>query len=140
MTIQVHELRYIYSHYNFLKTILTVLIISSMSAYSQHDITKYKLVNIQDPILPLITNRSIDTLAYDWKVLQNEIDHRNSLKVFIADIEDDSIYCNQVTNLSLSYLLSQPGNDWVLLIHGDSKAPLMQQCGDWKYRICTGSK
>ena len=96
----------------------------SLNAISQHDLNKYKLVNINDPILPLITNRKIDTLQHDWRVLQNEIDHRNSLKVFIADARGDSLYCYRGTTLSLSYLFSQPGNDWVLLIHGDSKAPV----------------
>jgi len=103
---------------------LFLFTVVSLNAISQHDLSKYKLININDPILPLITNRKVDTLQHDWRILQNEIDHRNSLKVFIADARGDSIYCNQGTTLSLSYLFSQPGNDWVLLIHGDSKAPV----------------
>lgn len=103
---------------------LLLFMLISLVTVSQHDISKYKLVNIYDPVLPLITNRAIDSLAYDWRALQNEIDHKHSLKVFIADARDDSIYCDRVTPLSLSYLFSQPGNDWLLLIHGDSKAPV----------------
>ncbi len=91
---------------------------------AQHDISKYKLSGISDPIMPFITNRLIDTIQEDWMILQNEIDHRNSLKVFIVEARDDSIYCTRGTNLSLSTLFLQPGFDWLLLIHGDSKAPV----------------
>lgn len=107
------------------RTIYLFLLMSvSFIAISQHDIRKYNLENIHDPVLPIITNRTIDTLQNDWRVLQNEIDYRNSLKVFIAEVRHDSLYCYRSSNLALSYLFSQPGNDWVLLIHGDSKAPV----------------
>ena len=65
---------------------LFLFMFSSIILLSQHDLGKYKLVNIYDPVIPLITNRKIDTLQHDWKVLRNEIDHSKSLKVFIADI------------------------------------------------------
>ncbi len=91
---------------------------------AQHDISKYKLSGISDPIMPLITNRLIDTIQEDWMILRNEIDHRYSLKVFIVEARDDSLYCYRGTNLSLPTLFRQPGFDWLLLIHGDSKAPV----------------
>jgi hypothetical protein len=109
-----------------IRRLITILILTvlSFTVFSQHDISKYKLENITDPVLPLITNRIIDTLANNWMVLKNEIDHRNSLKVFMVEAGNDSVYCEKSGYRSLSDLFSQPGNDWVLLIHGDSKAPV----------------
>jgi hypothetical protein len=106
-----------------LKAVLFLTLLS-VTLFAQQDISKYKLVNITDPVLPLITNRVIDTLADDWMVLRNEIDHRNSMKVFIVEARGDSVFCNKSGNYSLVDLFSRPGNDWVLMIHGDSKAPV----------------
>ena len=109
----------------YIRTSIVVLtIVWTYSLYAQHDISKFKLENISDPVLPLITNRVIDTIQHDWMVLKNEIDHRNSLKVFIVEAGDDSVYCKKSGNYSLVDMFIQPGNDWVLLIHGDSKAPV----------------
>ena len=91
---------------------------------AQHDISKYKLVNITDPLLPLITNRLVDTIQDDWMVLKNEIDHRNPLKVFTVEARNDSMFCNKTGDITLTDFFRQAGHDWVLLIHGDSKAPV----------------
>jgi hypothetical protein len=93
-------------------------------AVSQHSIESYNLSPIHDPILPLITNRVVDTIQNNWMVLKNEIDLRNSLKVFMVEADIDSIYCNKNADFSLSDLFAQPGNDWLLFVHGDSKTPI----------------
>lgn len=104
--------------------LLMIAFLLAGSAISQHDISKYSLSGITDPVLPLVTNRIVDTLQQDWMVLLNEIDHRHSLKVFMAVADGDSIYCDKTSDLSLAGLFAQAGQDWVLLIHGDSKMPV----------------
>jgi len=121
---QVHPHRFMFKHTCLRCIVLILLVICTLLSFAQHDIARYELKNINNPVIPMITNRMIDSVQQGWRVLSNRIDNRNSLKVFIADARGDSIYCNRVTTLSLSYLFSQPGNDWVLLIHGDSKAPV----------------
>lgn len=99
-------------------------ILLSIGSYAQHSIGKYGLENITDPILPLITNRVVDSIQHDWMLLKNEIDHINSLKVFMVEADSDSIHCNKNADFSLADLFAQPGNDWLLFIHGDSKTPI----------------
>ncbi len=104
--------------------ILFIILCVGLRLDAQHDISMYKLYNITDPLLPLITNRQVDTIQDDWMVLKNEIDHRNSLKVFIVESDSDSIHCDKNPDFSLTDLFAQPGNDWLLFIHGDSKIPI----------------
>lgn len=102
--------------------ILTILL--SFVSHAQHSISKYALKNVTDPIVPLITNRVIDTIHDDLMVLENEIDDYNPLKVFIVEASNDSIQCDQTSDISLSGLFKEAGNDWLLMIHGDSKTPI----------------
>ena len=108
------------------KIMFTVMAVFCSLAFlhAQQDISRYELSGITDPVLPLITNRMIDTVQHDWMALQNEIDHRNPLKLFIVEAEGDTLHCGRTKDVSLADLFMQAGNDWVLLIHGDSKMPV----------------
>ena len=90
----------------------------------QHSLEKYTLPPINDPVMPLLTNRQIDTISPGHYNLLNEIDVAHSLKLFRTKIIGDSIYCRVTDENFLAELFSEPGQDWLLLIHGDSKAPV----------------
>lgn len=92
--------------------------------FGQHGLEKYKLPFIQDPVMPLLTNRLVDTLSPGHYYLKNEIDEQHALKLFITEIIGDSIYFRMTDADFLVRLFSEPGQDWLLLIHGDSKAPV----------------
>jgi hypothetical protein len=90
----------------------------------QHSLNKYTLPPIHDPVMPLLTNRQIDTISPGHYNLLNEIDVAHSLKLFRTEIIGDSIYCRLTDENFLAELFSEPCQDWLLLIHGDSKAPV----------------
>lgn len=106
----------------------TVLFISLMGFHAgligQQSLQKYKLPQIIDPVMPMLTNRLVDSLSPGHYHLKNEIDRKNSLRLFKTEIIGDSIYCSTADESFLPRLFAEPGKDWVLLIHGDSKAPV----------------
>jgi hypothetical protein len=104
--------------------ILTLILVISLSLQAQHDISKYKVPEINDPFMPMITNRVIDTLSPGHLDLANEVDLHHPMKVFLVEALGDSIYCYRMDKRLLDALFELPGNDWLLLVHGDSKAPI----------------
>ena len=81
-----------------------ILLFLTTGLAAQHDISKYKLNGITDPVLPLITNRVIDTIQHDWMVLLNEIDQRAPLKLFIVEADGDSLHCDRADENILARL------------------------------------
>ncbi len=74
-----------------------------------------------DPSLPVVTNRLNDTLSDDYLKLQNYIDFNNPLKIFEYNHTIDSIYCNKIKSFDDCKALSESKNDWLVVVHGDSK-------------------
>lgn len=111
---------------NTLSKLTLFLLLTLQCAWvdAQHDISNYELTEIYDPQLPLITNRVINSIQPGWMCLKNEIDQNGSLKVFLVEVQNDSIFCNTADDMLLSELFMQQGNDWLLFIHGDSKTPI----------------
>ena len=108
---------------NILIPFLLILLLNH-HAVTQHEVGKYPLPGISDPLIPLITNRLVDTLDHNWYVLKNKIDHRNSLKFFLAEANNDSIHCARAGEQDFIDLLAGAGHNWLLLVHGDSKIPV----------------
>ena len=105
-------------------SMILLLLLASFSLHAQYDISKYKIPEITDPFMPMITNRVVDSLGPSQYDLANEVDLHNPMKVFLVQAIGDSIYCRRMDRQLLDALFEQPGNDWLLLVHGDSKAPV----------------
>ena len=71
----------------FQKLLVSVILFGvSFGINAQHDVSKYQLQNISEPVIPILTNRKVDTIQQNWMVLKNEIEFYNPLKIFIAVI------------------------------------------------------